>query len=565
MQGSMGGRRRWTRRVAASWILLAASILPCGCTTIEDYVHNGFKVGPQYKRPEAPAAPTWINAADQRVRSEDADISHWWTAFNDPTLDELVQTAYHQNLTLREAGFRILQARAELGIAVGELFPQTQTMNGGATSHGVSVNVANRIATPTRWFGQFDYGFNMAWEIDFWGRYRRAIESKEDTLNASVENYDDVIVTLVGDVAKTYVQIRILQQQIAYAKQTLGLQRESLSLATAKFEGGNVSKIDVEEGESDVATTEATIEQLNISLRVATNSLCVLMGMPPEDLIKKIGDKPIPTAPPEVIIGIPADLMRRRPDLRQAERLAAAQCAMIGVATADFYPQISLNASFGWSAQQLKDLFAYGSFRELVGPSFQWPILNYGRIVNNVKEQDAKFQELVVSYQGKALKAGEEVEDGLVTFLRAHARTVAARRAVVAETAALKESIIRYRNGLIDYTRVVLIQERLVERQLTLAEAEGQIAQGLIMVYRALGGGWEIRLQPEPMGPPSPEIQPQALPAPAEKSPEPKKETALPQILEQTALKVELPVATKPETPELREDGWESIGEGKAK
>ncbi|HKI31019.1 MAG TPA: efflux transporter outer membrane subunit [Gemmataceae bacterium] len=476
------------------WVLggtLALSL--CGCTTLDDYVHNGFKVGPNYKRPPAPVAEHWIDAADVRVRSEEADDSHWWTVFNDPALNDLVQTAYRQNLTLREAGFRVLEARTQVGIAVGEFFPQTQNMTGDVQSHGVSTNVANRVATPQRWYGQWDYGFALSWELDFWGRFRRAIEAADDTLDASVENYDDVLVTLVGDVAATYVQVRTLQQQIAYARQTLELQRQSLEIATAKFKGGQTSNVDVNQGQSDVSTTEALIEQLQIPLRQATNRLCVLLGLPPEDILRKLGEVPIPTAPPEVIVGVPADLLRRRPDVRRAERLAAAQCAEIGVADADFYPQISIDATFGWSAQELKDLFAHGSFREIVGPSFRWPILNYGRILNNVRLQDARFQALVVSYQNTVLKAGEEVEDGLVTFLRAQKRTRDANEAVNAEMAALKEAIAQYKGGLVDFNRVVLIQERLVERQQTLAEAQGQIALGLIQVYKALGGGWQIR------------------------------------------------------------------------
>jgi NodT family efflux transporter outer membrane factor (OMF) lipoprotein len=513
--------RRLLKLGACRWALpgtLALSL--CGCTTLSEYVHNGFKVGPNYKRPPAPVAQHWIDANDKRVRSEEADDSHWWTVFNDPTLNELVQTAYGQNLTLREAGYRVLEARAQLGISIGEFFPQTQVMNGDVRSHGVSTNVANRVATPTRWFGQWDYGFGLAWELDFWGRFRRAIEAADDTLDASVENYDDVLVTLVGDVASTYVQIRILQQQIAYARQTLALQRQSLEIATAKFKGGQTSQVDVNQGQSDVSTTEALIEQLEIPLRQAGNRLCVLLGLPPEDIVRKLGDVPIPTAPPEVIVGVPADLLRRRPDVRRAERQAAAQCAEIGVAEADFYPQISIDATFGWSAQELKDLFAHGSFRELVGPSFKWPILNYGRILNNVRLQDDRFQALVLSYQSTVLRAGEEVEDGLVTFLRAQKRAHDAEVAVNAETAAYKEAFAQYRAGLVDFNRVVVIQERLVERQQTLAEAQGQIAQGLIEVYRALGGGWQIRCE-SAAGAPSAFAAPDPPPIPAESLPRP--------------------------------------------
>jgi NodT family efflux transporter outer membrane factor (OMF) lipoprotein len=488
-------RRLRTLR-ASRWALPGALALSlCGCTPLSEYVHNGFKVGPNYKRPPAPVAQHWIDAGDVRVRTEEADDSHWWTVFDDPALNELVQTAYRQNLTLREAGYRVLEARAQLGIAVGELFPQTQEMNGDVTSHGVSRNVANRVATPTRWFGQWNYGFALSWELDFWGRFRRAIEAADDTLDASVENYDDVLVTLVGDVAATYVQVRTLQQQIAYARQTLALQRESVEIATAKFKGGQTSEVDVNQGQSDVSTTETLIEQLEILLRQATNRLCVLLGLPPADILPKLGEAAIPTAPPEVIVGVPADLLRRRPDVRRAERQAAAQCAEIGVADADFYPQISIDATFGWSAQELKDLFAHGSFREIVGPSFHWPILNYGRILNNVRLQDARFQALVLAYQSTVLRAGEEVEDGLVTFLRAQRRARDANEAVNAEMAAFKEALAQYKGGLVDYNRVVLIQERLVERQQTLAEAQGQVALGLIQVYRALGGGWQIRCE----------------------------------------------------------------------
>jgi NodT family efflux transporter outer membrane factor (OMF) lipoprotein len=313
-----------------------------------------------------------------------------------------------------------------------------------------------------------------------------------------------VLVTLVGDVASTYVQIRTLQQQIAYARQTLALQRQSLDIAKAKFKGGQTSEVDVNQGQSDVSTTEALIEQLLIPLRQATDRLCVLLGVPAEDLLAKLGDAPIPVAPPEVAIGVPADLLRRRPDVRRAERHAAAQNAEIGVAVSELYPHISINGEMGWSAEEFKGLFKGDAFRGIVGPSFTWNILNYGRLLSNIRVQDAVFQELVVNYQNTVLRAGAEVEDGLVTFLRAQNRTRDAAVAVDAEMAAFKEALSQYKGGLVDYNRVVLIQERLVERQQNLAEAQGQIALGLIQVYRALGGGWQIRCDPGAAAAPTP-------------------------------------------------------------
>jgi NodT family efflux transporter outer membrane factor (OMF) lipoprotein len=510
--------RLFRRLVSSRYVLVGtAAVFLCGCSSLKEFIHNGCKVGPNYAPPPAPVESHWIDADDARVRSESADYSQWWTVFKDPTLNDLIQTSYRQNLTVREAGFRVLAARAQLGITEGELFPQTQVMNGSATSRGLSKNVANRVATPQRWFGQFEYGFGVAWELDFWGRFRRSIEAAEATLDASVDNYDDVLVTLLGDVATAYVDIRTYQQQIANLTQLNDLQRQSFEVADAKFKGGQTSKVDVDQAQSEVSHTKATIEETRIRLRQATNRLCVLLGQPPEALDAKLGNAAIPVPPPEVIVGVPADLLRRRPDVRRAEREAAAQSARIGVAQADFYPQISLNANFGWSAKNLEDLFASGSFREVVGPSFQWPILNYGRIRNNVRLQDAQFQGLVLAYQQTALTAAREVEDGLVEFLRSQLRTRDESEAVKALTEAYKEALSQYKNGLTDYNRVIVIQERLVQRQVLVADAERATAVGLIQVYRALGGGWEIRCRQSPAaGPQAPAVGPVA-PAPGPK------------------------------------------------
>jgi NodT family efflux transporter outer membrane factor (OMF) lipoprotein len=485
-------------RFAGIAALFTYLLVTVGCTPLDEYVRNGFKVGPNYVRPPVPLADQWIDAADQRVRSCEGDDSHWWTVFNDAVLDDLIQTAYRQNLTLREAGARVLQNRAMLAATVGNMFPQTQVANGNFEWENLSREVANRQSLPQSVYSQWNYGFNMAWELDFWGRFRRSIESANAELNASVDNYDDVLVTLLGDVAATYVQVRTLQQQLAYARQTLGLQRQTLSIAVAKFQGGQSSQLDVNQGKSDVAATEALIEQTQIPLRQATNRLCVLMGMPPTDLATRIGESVIPMAPPDAVVGVPCDLVRRRPDVRKAEREAAAQCAQIGVAMSNLYPQISIDGTFGWSAEKFADLFGGNALRGAVGPSFTWNILNYGRLANNVRAQDAHFHELVAHYQNSLLKAGEDVEDGLVTFLRAQLQARAQTESVAAQMEAFKQAIDQYQGGLCDYNRVSLIQERLVERQQVLAQAQGQIALGLIQVYRALGGGWQIRCNQQP-------------------------------------------------------------------
>ncbi len=467
-----------------------------GCTTFGEYLNNHFKVGPNYRRPPAPVAEHWIDAADVRVRSENPDTSRWWSVFHDPVLDSLVQTASQQNLTLREAGFRVLEARAQLGIVVGNLFPQVQQVSGEFVQQGLSRKDANREFILQRFFPQWSYGFGLAWELDFWGRFRRAIEAADDSLNASVENYDDVLVTLLGDVATTYVQIRTLQQQLVYARTNVQLQRETLGIAQARFRGGQASELDVDQAQSTLSQTEAVIPQLEIQIRQANNQLCVLLGIPPEDLGAKLGSSGIPIVPPEVAVGMPADLLRRRPDVRRQERLAAAQCAQIGIAEADFYPAITINGAIGYSAKFFPDLFNAQALQGSVGPSFQWNVLNYGRILNNVRLQVAKFQELVVDYQNTVLKANAEVENALVQFLQSHQAAKALAESVAAAERAVKVALSQYRGGLIDFNRVSLLEQNLVQQQNQLAQAQGAIAVGLIQIYRALGGGWQIRCGP---------------------------------------------------------------------
>lgn len=494
------------RRTRELVLILALAL--CGCTPLSEYIHNGLKVGPNYRRAPAPVAQDWIDANDVRVRKESDDLSRWWTVFNDPALDSLIQTGYQQNLTLREAGFRVLQARAQLGIAVGEFFPQLQNMSGSWKRQELSLNAPNRQFLGERLFSQWTYGFGLAWELDFWGRFRRAIESAEARLDASVEDYDDVLVTLLGDVASNYVQVRTLEQEIQYIRTNIELQRETLKIAKARFDGGQATELDVDQAQSTLSQTEAQVPQLEIKLREANNRICILLGIPPEDLRAKLGAGTIPVAPAEAVVGIPAELLVRRPDVRKAERKAAEQSARIGIAEADLYPAISITGNIGLQAQDFTDLFEGQSFFGSIGPSFQWKVLNYGRIVNNIRLQDARFQELVTSYQNTVLKANEEVENGLVRFLRAQQQARYLAESVKAAEKAVKIAIAQYKGGLVDFNRVSLLEQNLVQQQDLLAQARGSIALGLIHVYRALGGGWQIRC--DPCSPPAEPLMPRA-------------------------------------------------------
>jgi NodT family efflux transporter outer membrane factor (OMF) lipoprotein len=488
------GRRIAPRSVVGFAMVVIMALSFCGCTSLSEYIHNGFEVGPNYHKPPAPVALEWIDARDKRVRSESDDLSQWWKVFRDPVLDRLICTAYQQNLTLRQAGFRVLEARAQLGITMGTLFPQTQDMTGSYQRESVSQETANRsFSTAKRFFSQWNYGFNLAWEVDFWGRFRRAIESDSDLLDASVEGYDDVLVTLLSDVATAYVQMRTLEKRIAYARTNVVIQRVTYEIAKDK-QGVFSTGLDVDQALSTLRQTEAGIPELEIALRQTTNQLCILLGIPPEELRTRLGAGDIPTVPPEVVVGIPADLLRRRPDVRQAERLAAAQSAQIGVADSAFYPHISIVGTINYQSELFKNLFKDRAMTGNIQPGFQWDILNYGRLLNNVRLQDARFQELVAAYQQIVLNANQEAENGLVTFLKAQQRTRLQKDSAGAGEAAVKAIQDLWKGGLLsDYTRVAQLEQNLVVLQDTLAQAEGEIALGLIQVYKALGGGWQIR------------------------------------------------------------------------
>jgi NodT family efflux transporter outer membrane factor (OMF) lipoprotein len=534
------GRSAVTARGCLVGALLAAT-LTAGCTTPSEYVHNGFKVGPNYCPPDAAVAANWIDASDKRVRSDSDDLSQWWRVFNDPVLDGLINDAYRQNLTLREAGFRVLAARAQLGIAIGNLFPQQQYAFGDYSRNTISKETANNILgigtalnVPglQRNFNQWDYGFGIGWELDFWGRFRRAVEANEANLGASVADYDDVLVTLLGDVASNYVQYRTLERQIAYAKYNVDLQQQTLTIVEARFRAGTTGELDVHQSRSTLAQTQAGIPELEISKRQTANQLCILMGIPPEDLQARLGTAAIPTTPTDLAVGIPADLLRRRPDVRRAERNAAAQSAQIGIAEADFYPAISIVGTIGYSAEAFPNLFRQAALDGTIGPSFNWKILNYGRILNNVREQRAKFQELVTAYQQTVLNADREAENGLITFLRAQTRTQFQTESVDRAQKAVTLGLVQYQAGTVDFTRITQLEQNLVLQQNTLAVARGEIAQGLIQTYRALGGGWENRqaldagtsgpqevvltnVVPLPGAPPAPAPPAQAPPAQA--------------------------------------------------
>jgi NodT family efflux transporter outer membrane factor (OMF) lipoprotein len=499
--------------------LALALLSTTGCVTTGPlaWVRNGFKVGPNYCRPPAPVAEEWIQARDAHVQSRQEP--DWWNVFQDGTLNFLIETAYSENLNLRVLGTRVLQARAQQAIAVGSIFPQTQQATGSYSRVAISHTTANNpsafesVSTSTippsapigNFYSDWSAGFNLSWELDFWGRFRRAIESANANLDSSVENYDDALVTLLADVATNYVQYRVAQQRIKIARANVKIQEEILALVEQQFKVGinRVTQLDVEQARTALEQTRSTIPALQIALGQANDTLCTLLGMPPRDLEANLGPgpdldtDPLPSTPNWVAAGIPADLLRRRPDIRSAERQVAAQSARVGVAEADLYPTIFINGTIGYESQDLSKLFESQSFVGTITPNFKWNILNYGRIVNNVRQQQALTQELVATYQNRVLTAGREVQTALRAFLRSQEQAEDLARSVSAATAALKIGRDQFRAGTIPFNTVFNLETTQVQQQDQVAIARGNIALSLINVYRALGGGWELRYEKE--------------------------------------------------------------------
>jgi NodT family efflux transporter outer membrane factor (OMF) lipoprotein len=489
-----------------SAIALAVSVV--GCT----------KLGPDYVRPQTKVQQEWVNNQDSKLRTEQpADDGRWWKVFNDPVLDRLIELAYQENLTLETAGLRILESRAQLGIAVGGLYPQLQQATANATATSGSRNDANTGAADLH-FSNYNLGLTAGWELDFWGRYARGIESADAGLLASVASYDDILTSLTATVASTYLTLRSLEERIAIARANIKLQKRGLELARVRYRNGLTTELDVNQAETLLSSTQASETSLTLALHQAVNALSTLLGkMPAEtyphvppieefslDDIAVEGAGFLPKPPIEVAVGIPADLLRRRPDVRLAEMQAWAQSARIGLTQADLYPSITLFGTIGFSTGERTNTTRFGrsNFGDLLdsdsvffsgGPGITWNVFNYGRIKNNVRVQDARLQQALTSYQNAVLKAGQEVEDAMSGFLLSQQSEVFLSKGAAASKRSVDIAFIQYEDGATDFNRVLDTMRSLLTQENQLTVARTNTANYLVNMYRSLGGGWQIR------------------------------------------------------------------------
>ncbi len=474
---------------------LALVFMCSGCTM----------VGPDYIKPTPPEPEAWLENRGAEAEDRETDLSAWWKVFNDPVLNDLVESAYRQNLTLQATGIRILEARAQLGIAIGDQYPQTQQGFGDASIQKTSRNLTN-AASGERFSTIYDTGFDVAWELDFWGKFRRAVQASVADLETSIADYDDNLVFLTSEVASTYINLRTAEERLAVARGNVKIQTESLRLAQAQYDAGAVYELDVFQAKALLRTTQSSIPGFETDIRQAKNALATLLGKLPGEvdaMISTVGQ--VPTIPDELVLGFPAELLRRRPDIRLAERQLAGQSAQIGVAKADLFPSFSLFGTIGYASAGstsppqsrnagLGELFTRKSFNFSAGPSFSWDLFNYGRITNAVRVEDARFQQLAVDYENTVIEAYQEVEDALVAYLRTQEQVALLADAVKAYKDAVNLSSLQYREGLVDFQRVLDSQENLVQTQDTLVATTGDVVLSLVGLYKALGGGWEIRI-----------------------------------------------------------------------
>ena len=459
----------------------------------------GCMVGPDFKTPKAPVAGQWMTNPVVSSNPLSSVEVYWWRNFNDPTLNRLIQIACSNNLSLQVAGVRILQARAQLSESIGNLFPQQQALSGQVEYTRLRSPSTELIRGFTPDYATDQLLFAATWEIDFWGKFRREIQANRATFIGTIASYDDALVTLIADVANNYVSLRTTEERIRVATTNAAAQRESFRVASAQFKYGETSELDMRQAATVLAQTEAEIPKLQHLFNQTRNALAVLLGVTPDEVSQQLGSPGrIPDAPEQISVGIPRDLLRRRPDVRAAAMTAASQSALIGVAKANMFPSFSLAGALGYSANNegknsLSDIFMWENRAAQAGASFTFPIFNYGRLINQVRVQDAAFQQAILNYQNTVLAAQKEVEDGLSAFNNQQQVMLRLAEAATNAQRSTQLSMIQYKAGEATYTTVLSTEQSQLSVQDALAQAKGSVLLGLISVYRALGGGWQIR------------------------------------------------------------------------
>lgn len=462
-------------------VALAVLVISTGCT-----------VGPNYKRPEIPPPTAWKEAQRSGIETASADLTRWWTEFDDPLLNSLVDRAISTNLDLRVAQGRIREARAARAVVAAGEWPTLGT-SGSYRRTRTSQN-AFAIAPQGGSLDQNFYqaGFDASWEIDVFGGVRRSVEAADASVEASVEDLRDTLVTLLGDVARNYIDVRGFQQRLAVARANLKAQQDTLELTQVRFQAGLASDLDVAQAEAQINTTAAQIPVLESSLKGAEYSLDLLLGLQPGMLADELNkDTAIPRLPSKVLVGLPSELLRRRPDIRRAERQLAAATAQIGAAMADLFPKFSLTDGGGLQSISAGNWFTSASRFWSIGPTISWPIFDAGKIRANIEVRNAQQDQALNQYEKIVLAAFGDVETSLVNYSQEQARYRSLVNAVAANRRALEMANELYVRGLNSFLNVLDAERSVYSAENDMAQSEATMAANLVALYKALGGGWQ--------------------------------------------------------------------------
>jgi NodT family efflux transporter outer membrane factor (OMF) lipoprotein len=465
---------------------IVAFLLTSGCLT----------VGPDYVAPEVKVPDAWQQKAEEGLKQGPADIDKWWDRFNDPVLTGLIAEAREENLDLKSAVASLEEAMALRGVAASAYYGNVDA-DGAVLASRASEGTA---PIPPGGDPEYDYytiGGTASWEIDAWGRVRRSVESASASLNASLENYRDILVLLESQVAGLYVDIRTTQKQIRLTEENVNSQRSTMQLTVDRFDAGLAADLDVRRAELNLAITEAALPALYTRHEQLLNSLSVLLGEMPGSLLPRIGNTGvIPVMEAPVYAGLPAELLRQRPDIRAAERNVAAQNARIGVATSEWYPRFQLIGDLRLESTDYDNLFEGSSLAYAFGPQVRWNLFNGGRIRNQVRAEQARTDQTVLIYEKTVLTAVQEVETSMVGYAQEQDRSKILERAVKAAAISVDQTQTLYKSGLTDFQNVLNMERDLFQQENALAASEGKIALSLIDLFRSLGGGWQDAPQP---------------------------------------------------------------------
>jgi len=446
-----------------------------------------ISVGPDYKSPTPTLPDTWHTKIQKDLDTKNSNLQTWWTIFNDDILNNLITQATTNNLNLKTAVARIEQAAALRGVSASQYFPEI--FAGGAVT-AIKKTEANTPTGTERKDALYSAGLSMSWELDLWGRVRRSVESADASWMATVENYRDIMVILYADIAINYIKVRTLQERILFAKNNLAAQKKTKELTKNRFDSGLVPALDISQAQLNYSRTASMIPPMKQELTETINRLSILTGQMPYALLNTLKKpQPIPIPPKKIAIGLPAELLRQRPDIRRAERNLAAQNARIGMAMAEFYPIFSLPGTLSFGAADAEP-FNSSNLSYGFGPQVRWSIFNGGRVRNQVNAEKAATKAALYTYEHTILKALEETEDCMAAFANEKDRIKSLEKA--AESAKKSVDLVRelYKSGLTDFQNVLNMELALLTQQDRLATSRGLVSINLIRIYKALGGGW---------------------------------------------------------------------------